>query len=141
MIYRLAVTAGAQVEFGVTVTEVAPGKPRPSVTLADGEVIGADIVIGADGPKSLVRQVVSDGEEDEARPDGYCVYGGMVPAAYMKRDSELAKLITAQEVSRMPLDETLQDTMLIYDFSGSLALETTEASVVSTTVIRSVAMD
>ncbi|KAI0692644.1 FAD/NAD(P)-binding domain-containing protein [Cytidiella melzeri] len=97
MVHRLAVASGAKVDFGATVVEVTPGEPRPSVTLASGEVITADIVIGADGPRSLVRKVVL-GEEDDPRPEGVTVFGAVVPASYMLNDPELHHWITAQEV-------------------------------------------
>ncbi|KAI0766017.1 hypothetical protein BC629DRAFT_1596505 [Irpex lacteus] len=96
LIYRLAVDAGAQVQFGATVEEINPEKPRPSVRLANGEVISADIIVGADGPRSLVRETVL-GEEDEPRPTGITVFGGVAPASEMVKDPELKKLVEAEE--------------------------------------------
>lgn len=89
--------AGAQVQFGATVEEINPEKPRPSVRLANGEVISADIIVGADGPRSLVRETVL-GEEDEPRPTGITVFGGVAPASEMVKDPELKKLVEAEEV-------------------------------------------
>ncbi|KAI0683882.1 FAD/NAD(P)-binding domain-containing protein [Cytidiella melzeri] len=95
IVHRLAASAGARIDFGAQVTKVTPGSPRPSVTLASGEVITADIVIGADGPRSLVRKVVV-GEEPEPQPEGVTVFGATVPAAWMETKPELAKLIKIQ---------------------------------------------
>lgn len=76
---------------------VAPGDPKPSVTLSTGKVLTADIVIGADGPRSIVRPVVLD-RNDDAEPSGITVFGGTIPAEEMLKDPELAKLVHANEV-------------------------------------------
>lgn len=39
--------------------------PGPSVTLADGEVIACDLIVAADGVKSMVREVVLEAWEAE----------------------------------------------------------------------------
>ena len=95
--HRLATQAGAQVDFGVTVQEVQPGDPRPQVILADGRTLIADIIIGADGPASIVRKTVLD-EDDEAEPSGYTAFGGIIPASQLMQDPELAKLLQSSEV-------------------------------------------
>ncbi|KAI0091564.1 FAD/NAD-P-binding domain-containing protein [Irpex rosettiformis] len=96
LIHRLAVDAGVQIQYGATVEEVNPEKPRPSVRLASGEVISADIIIGADGPRSIVRETVL-GEEDEPRPTGITVFGAVVQASDMAKEPELKKLVEAEE--------------------------------------------
>lgn len=50
----------------VTVTGHGP----PSVILASGQVLTADIVVGVDGSESLVRNVVLKGEDDHGRYTG-----------------------------------------------------------------------
>lgn len=105
MLYRLAVEAGVIVQFGATVEEVKPEKPRPSVRLASGEEVSADIIIGADGPRSLVRETVL-GEEDEPRPTGITVFGGVAKASEMAKDPELKKLVEAEEV-RTPFSSVM----------------------------------
>ncbi|KAI0346928.1 FAD/NAD(P)-binding domain-containing protein [Trametopsis cervina] len=96
IVHKLAVSAGARVDFGADVTAVNPGTPKPSVTLASGEVITADIIIGADGPRSLVRELVL-GEPDDPRPDGITVFGAVVPASYMAKDPVLNRMVKAKE--------------------------------------------
>ena len=45
--------------------------PGPSVTLTSGEVIGCDLIVAADGVKSMVREVVLDAwEEQQAKAAG-----------------------------------------------------------------------
>jgi len=50
------------------------GYGPPSVRLATGEVLTADIVIGADGSRSMVRELLLDPEQDHGVESGYTVY-------------------------------------------------------------------
>lgn len=50
------------------------GRGPPSVRLADGEILIADIVIGADGSRSMVRQLLLEPEHDHGVESGYTVY-------------------------------------------------------------------
>ncbi|KAI0773342.1 FAD/NAD(P)-binding domain-containing protein [Irpex lacteus] len=98
MLYQLAVDAGAKVDFGATVVAITPGDPNPTITLASGEIISADIIIGADGPRSLVREVIL-GKKDNPEPVGWTVYGAVVPESYMLNDPELESWLTKNEWS------------------------------------------
>jgi salicylate hydroxylase len=98
IIYDLAISAGAKIDFGTTVTTVSPGEPNPSVTLDSGETIIAHVVIGADGPQSIVRKVVVEDEED-LHPEGHTLLMGLVPEEYMMQHSELAEYMEAAQVS------------------------------------------
>lgn len=98
LVHRIATAAGAKLRYGANVVKVTPGDPRPSVMLSTGEVLTADIVIGADGPRSFVRRTTFD-YEDDAKPTGTTVFGGVIPESVMKKDPELAKMIKAPEVS------------------------------------------
>ena len=46
----------------------------PSVRLANDEVLTADIIIGADGSRSMVRELILDPEQDHGAESGYTVY-------------------------------------------------------------------
>lgn len=98
LLYKLAVSAGAEVVFGAVVTAVTPGEPKPSVTLASGEVYTADIVLGADGPNSFVRSSALS-EKPEGKLSGYSVFGTVIPGDEMAKDPELATWLTADEVN------------------------------------------
>ena len=98
MLYDQAIRSGAKVDFGITVEAVVPGDPNPTGKLSTGETLTADIVIGADGPRSIVRPVVLD-QEDDVKPSGLTVFGATLPAAEMMKDPELAALVQADEVS------------------------------------------
>jgi len=99
LLYRLAVAEGAKVDFGVVVAEVTPGDPRPSVTLSTGEVIEADIIIGADGPLSKIRKIVNEDGEDESElnPSGYTMFGAAIPAAELMKDPEIGQFVQANK--------------------------------------------
>ena len=79
-------------------TAVTPGEPRPSITLASGEVIEADVVIGADGPNSFVRETVLGEDNEPGNISGYSCLGGIIPGEEMEKDSELAAWLNADEV-------------------------------------------
>lgn len=98
LLYDLAVSVGAEVIFNAQVTAVTPGEPKPSVTLASGEVYTADIVLGADGPNSLVRETVLADDIPEGAVSGYSVLGAIIPGDAMSKDSELAPWLAADEV-------------------------------------------
>lgn len=83
------------IDFDTKVSAVRPGTdsdPRPTVVLQNGQALTADIVIGADGASSIVRQVVV-GEEESAPSSSLTVYTSTVKAEDMLRDAELAPLI------------------------------------------------
>ena len=56
MLYNLARDAGAKFAFGSRVVDVDP--KSPSVTLASGKKLFADLIVGADGHQSVLRSVL-----------------------------------------------------------------------------------
>ncbi|CAK7240526.1 MAG: hypothetical protein STHCBS139747_001968 [Sporothrix thermara] len=64
----------------------------PSVTTDDGTVYTADLVVGADGIKSLCRPLLT-GQEDRPRDTGDVAYRILIPAEKLLADPELADLI------------------------------------------------
>lgn len=50
------------------------GYGPPSVSLANGEILTADIIIGADGSRSMVRELLLEPEHDHGVESGYTVY-------------------------------------------------------------------
>lgn len=65
----------------------------PSCTTSDGEVYKADLVVGADGIKSVVRPLLT-GQPDVPRDTGDVAYRILIPGEKLLADSELASLIT-----------------------------------------------
>ncbi|KAF8994817.1 hypothetical protein BDQ17DRAFT_1524804 [Cyathus striatus] len=72
------------------VTNVDPW--APSVTLQSGETISADVIIGADGVKSRLRDIVVGGP-DRAKPTGDSAYRALIPTDLMMKDPELKQLV------------------------------------------------
>lgn len=58
MLLALCKDADIHVEFNAEIVEVDPS--RPCVTLSTGEEISPDIIVGADGCFSAVRQSILD---------------------------------------------------------------------------------
>jgi salicylate hydroxylase len=108
VLFRLASSAGARVNFGVTVESVEPAREtgtintpiagpasrtlRPTVRLKTGERFHADVIIGADGRRSMIRRVVTD-KDDEPEANGLSVYTGSVPAAKIRNYAPLKQLV------------------------------------------------
>jgi len=78
--------------LGSTVVGCDPGPVSPSITLKSGEVMRADLIVGADGVKSYIQQVVS-GKPIPARPTGDAAYRATIPASLMTQDPELREFI------------------------------------------------
>lgn len=66
----------------------------PSVTTADGVVYTGDLVVGADGIKSICRPLLT-GQPDLPRDTGDVAYRILIPAEKLLADPELASLITS----------------------------------------------
>ena len=111
-LHRLALSAGARVTFGAVVESVepAPEAPpenststsiagpssctlRPSVRLKTGEILHADVIIGADGPRSIVRRVVTEEAEPETISTGLSMYTGSVPMSEIRKHPPLRQLV------------------------------------------------
>ncbi|KAG2028420.1 hypothetical protein BDR03DRAFT_837133, partial [Suillus americanus] len=69
---------------------------KPSVTLASGEVVFADLIIGADGVKSVTREYVV-GEPDEPRATGDAAYRALIPTEKLLQDDDLRPLVENTE--------------------------------------------
>ncbi|KAL4876330.1 hypothetical protein BJY04DRAFT_210640 [Aspergillus karnatakaensis] len=76
-----------------TSSRVASCDPeKGTVTLTSGEVLSADLIIGADGIKSVVRNAVL-GEQVAAQPTGLSAYRMMVSTEILEREPDFAKVI------------------------------------------------
>ncbi len=71
MLYTAAVNAGVDVRANTTVTAVDPATRQ--VTLANGEVVTGDVIIGAYGPVGICREVVV-GHPTVGNPMGTTLY-------------------------------------------------------------------
>jgi len=67
---------------------------RPTVRLRTGEILHADVIIGADGRRSIVRRVVTDeDEEPETTSYGFNHYTGSVPMTEIRKYAPLKQLV------------------------------------------------
>ena len=99
LLYELATSLGVRVEFNTEVIATEPGndvQPNPRVTLSTGEVVSPDLVIGADGPRSVVRQTVL-GRPDNAEPSDLTVYTATIPGDRLKEEPELQQWLESDE--------------------------------------------
>lgn len=71
---------------------------KVSVTLATGEIVSGDLVIGADGIKSLTRQAVV-GHPDPPEPSGDAAYRATVPADKLLSDPDLRSLVENHDLT------------------------------------------
>ncbi|GAA1881051.1 FAD-dependent monooxygenase [Asanoa iriomotensis] len=73
----LSVVAADRVHLGARLVAVTQGGDEARLHLADGATVAADLVVGADGIHSVVReQIVTDAP----RYSGQTIYRGLVPA-------------------------------------------------------------
>ena len=78
-----AVAQGVQVHFGIDMVGV--DSSRPALLLKDGDEIQADLIIGADGIRSRVRQFLFPSVMPEVRPE--CTYQLQLPFDVLKSDA------------------------------------------------------
>jgi salicylate hydroxylase len=93
MLY-VAVEPHCNIRVNCRVVAVDPSKP--SVTLASGEVVSADVLIGADGLKSITREYVVGGP-DEPRATGDAAYRALIPTEKLLQDDDLKSLVENTE--------------------------------------------
>lgn len=64
----------------------------PSVTLISGEVLNADLIIGADGISSRIREIAFQ-VTNSALPKGDAAYRAIIRTSAMMEDPELKELV------------------------------------------------
>ncbi|PMD43478.1 FAD/NAD(P)-binding domain-containing protein [Hyaloscypha variabilis F] len=74
---------GIPINMGCNV--IAYDENEPSLTLSNGDVHKADVIIAADGIKSLARELVL-GFEDKPKSSGYACFRAYFKGAYLKED-------------------------------------------------------
>jgi salicylate hydroxylase len=68
------------------------------VTLATGQTIHCDLIVGAYGIHSITRQIVV-GHPDDATKTGDAAYRAVIPSEAMESDEELKRLIESSEIN------------------------------------------
>ncbi|KAI6046393.1 FAD/NAD(P)-binding domain-containing protein [Pisolithus marmoratus] len=89
MLYDLA---ESHVNIRTNCRVVSMDPSLPSLTLRSGEVVHADLVIGADGLKSTTRHYVV-GRPDEPTPTGDAAYRAVLPIEMLLAEPDLRSLV------------------------------------------------
>lgn len=100
MLLRLATSSGrVKLRLGCTVVDCNPDPSALSVTLQTGEIIrDIDLIIGADGVKSLIQGVVT-GKKSDPRPTGDAAYRAIIPCDVLRSDPELRPFVEIPEMT------------------------------------------
>jgi len=111
LLYDLvADTHDVTLRLGATVQDVYPGdengvleegqqgRGRPFVKLVSGEVVEGDLIVAADGVKSMIRQIVT-GRPTTATPTGDAAYRALVPCSLLMEDPDLRPLVETPEMT------------------------------------------
>lgn len=101
---REAAPPEVDIRYGRTISAVGQSSDRVTATLDDGQVLEAELLIGADGIHSTVREL-SFGPEEE-----FFHYLGFQVGAYSFRDPELAAIIG----DRFAVTDTRNEAMFFY---------------------------
>ncbi|KIW00546.1 uncharacterized protein PV09_07901 [Verruconis gallopava] len=83
-----AISAGASVQFDAPVQSV--NLEAPSITLANGSTISADIIVGADGTNSVVRKAIFPGSERRVTND--YAFQASIPRDAMLADEDTREI-------------------------------------------------
>jgi salicylate hydroxylase len=75
-----------------------PISHQPSLRLANGTVLSADLIIGADGVKSTLREIVV-GKPDRPVDTGDAAYRAIVQCQDMLKDPLLKELVECPEMT------------------------------------------
>lgn len=95
MLFDLA-SSRTKLRLASTVISLDPSVP--SLTLESGEILKADLIVGADGVKSMIREVVL-GEPVKAVPTGDAAYRVIVPTAKMMEHEDLRPFVEYPEMT------------------------------------------
>ncbi|KAF9240008.1 hypothetical protein BU15DRAFT_46145 [Melanogaster broomeanus] len=91
ILYDRAKKAGVKIFHGMEVVSVDPWSG--TVTTASGAKMSADVIIGADGPKSVVHPVVVGPQAFDGVRDKYLSVNLIIPADKMRQHEDLAPLV------------------------------------------------
>ncbi|THH26332.1 hypothetical protein EUX98_g7853 [Antrodiella citrinella] len=94
LLYDLAIP---NVDLHLKSTVVSVDPEAPSITLQTGEVVKGDLLLGADGVKSIVQEAVL-GHVNPAQATGDAAYRALIPTSIMLADPELKPFVDTPEM-------------------------------------------
>ncbi|KAK4461217.1 hypothetical protein QBC42DRAFT_330385 [Cladorrhinum samala] len=86
-----------QILMASDVTEYTDSSPTPSLTLADGTTLSADLIVAADGIKSLARHLVLGAQDDPVSSGYACFRAYFEPSPEMRADPALNAFLGDQD--------------------------------------------
>ncbi|KAK2811207.1 hypothetical protein FQN50_002304 [Emmonsiellopsis sp. PD_5] len=92
LVARTLELGNIKIRLGATVTDIDFG--APAVYLESGEKLHADVVLAADGAKSVIRNKMFPDGGNRIQPTGDEAFRILIPRERMIEDEELAGLIT-----------------------------------------------
>ncbi|KAL4896202.1 hypothetical protein BDV59DRAFT_210798 [Aspergillus ambiguus] len=89
--HKRAIDAGVKVKLASRVVDYNPR--TPSIKLADGSIYKADLIVAADGIKSIARAKLHRGIEKPLERPGFAAYRATVDVEKMKSDPDMSWLL------------------------------------------------
>ncbi|KAJ6000802.1 hypothetical protein N7481_001211 [Penicillium waksmanii] len=90
-LHRRALDLGVRIKLASRVTEY--NTQGPSIFLEDGTTVSADLIVAADGVKSVARKLVDKPGQNPFEQTGFAAYRATVDVAKMKADPEISWLL------------------------------------------------
>ncbi|KAF1983592.1 FAD/NAD(P)-binding domain-containing protein [Aulographum hederae CBS 113979] len=89
--HKRALEVGVEIEVDSKIVDY--DFDRPSLTLENGSVHAADLIVAADGVKSLARGIILGDKDQLPRMTGFAAYRATVPVEKMQADPDLAWIL------------------------------------------------
>ena len=93
-----AESLGAKITLNAVIESMDIDTAKPSVRLQDGRVFEADVILGADGERSICRDKLL-GREDFPKNTNNLVYRFTVPASEVRQHKDLIELVDPPNVN------------------------------------------
>ncbi|OJJ84576.1 putative salicylate hydroxylase [Aspergillus glaucus CBS 516.65] len=90
-LYQKALDMGVGIKLGARVVDYDP--VQGGITLADGTEHSGDLVVAADGIKSVARKVLLEGQEMPFRKPRFAAYRAVVDMNMMRNDPEMSWIL------------------------------------------------
>ncbi|CCM06086.1 uncharacterized protein FIBRA_08333 [Fibroporia radiculosa] len=102
LLYESALKFGAKIRTKVMVESLSPEAAKPCVTLASGEKLYADVLIGADGLCSISRATML-GDADRMTRKKLVLFNALIAREPMMADPDLRSMLTDNQYSKFIL--------------------------------------
>ncbi|KAH7906813.1 hypothetical protein BJ138DRAFT_1161696 [Hygrophoropsis aurantiaca] len=90
LLFDTAISLGAEVRGGATIVSVDANDPH--VKLSTGEILRADVIIGADGRSSIIQQEIAGYDVYGSTPCSSLLYNTTISGPLIRADPELSAI-------------------------------------------------